>query len=216
VSGHAQTWVTLLLAIGPAGCFVHTDLTRNAPGNVVLDAPPVDPTSKVPEDPIDPGERGILVGGSIMPLAGGYTKLDGEGQGFFDFGVEASFLPFTRTVSHRGSVAPDALRNSFRLNAGWMFARVASSDESKARVGPSYLELQYTTLEQDNFWGASIALGAAWEWKKPFMAGPQATGCVGAPLLFDLCARGTHVFREGSELQFMLVYHGFADWVWSR
>ena len=213
----ARCAIVLAASLALGGCFMHTDLTKNAPGNIAVDAPPKDPTSKVPEDPQDPGERGVIVGGTIMPMSAGYTKLDGDGgHGFFDFGIEASFLPFTRTESHRGPVVPEALRNSLRANLGWMFARTAGSDDSKVRTGPSYLEVQYTWLEDDKFWGASIALGGAWEWKKPLLAGPQATGCVGAPLLFDLCARGTTIVREGSELQFMLVYHGFADWVWSR
>ena len=216
MSATKQHLLVVVAALTLGGCFLHNDAQRNAPGNIAVEAPPKDPTSSVPEDPQDPGERGVIVGGSLMPLAGGYTKLDGDGHGYFDFGIEASFMPFTRTESHRGPVVPDALRDSFRANLGWMFARTAGSNDDKVRVGPSYLEVQYTSLEQDKFWGASIALGAAWEWRKPFSAGPQATACFGAPLLLDVCTRGTYLFREGGELQFLLSYHAFTEWVWSR
>ncbi len=202
---------------GSMGCFMHTHFEKNASGHVDLEKPPRAPTSKIPETPSDPGERGIVVGATAT-VGGGSSGLDAGKKGVFAPGFEVSFMPFSLDKSHAGTIVQETLDRSLRANVGWNYVRTwGPSDDTHTRVGPMFVEAQLTTLEQpDRFWGASIALGAAMEFRQKVPLGPQATGCFGIPLLMDGCARLTWIPREGSELIFMIGYHGFAEWVWSK
>lgn len=206
-----------IATFGALGCFAHTHLERNANGHVDLDTPPRDPKSPVTEPPADPGERGVIVG-TTLTVGGGSSGLDTGKNGIFAPGIEASFMPFSLQTSHRGTIVRDALADSLRVNVGWNYVRTwGTGGDDHVRTGPVYLEAQYTSLETpDRFWGASIALGAAMDLRKNVPLGPQATGCVGIPLLMDLCSRATWIPKEGSELIFFIGYHGFAEWVWSK
>jgi hypothetical protein len=44
----------------------------------------------------------------------------------------------------------------------------------------------------------------------------QATGCLGIPVLFDVCLRSTYLFDAGTELGFHVALNAFSEWVWSR
>lgn len=87
-------------------------------------------------------------------------------------------------------------------------------DNQPDRVGPSYLEAQYTGW--NDAWSGSVALGAAWEWQT-LAAGPQATLCTGPIPVASLCARASYLFGEGPQVGiYVVVIAGLAEWVWSR
>jgi hypothetical protein len=208
----------LVIALAPAaaGCVVHTHAERNAPGYADVARPPADPKSALPETPRDPGERGLIVGASILQGAT-WTPRDGDRHAQYALATELSILPFALGTSHRGWITPKVLGGSVRASVGWTVLRVwnEKENESKTRIGGSWVEARYTRLDEEGLVGGSIALGAAWDWRRS-IAGPQATGCLGIPVLFDVCLRSTYLFDAGTELGFHVALNAFSEWVWSR
>lgn len=225
----------ILLAVGAPGCILHQHVDTRAPGHVSLDEPPpaapatlqpysspaavkvVDPTPDVtsvsPAHPTDPGEEGVILGGSLM---GGYASgLDrGERRNGGHLQVEASLLGFSQEKTHRGWITPKVLNGSTRVALGLGLRIYDDQGTTYARPAPIYVEAQHTRVGE--IWGGTIGLGAAFSPLSPRAVGPQLTGCFGIPLMVSLCGRGAYLVGQGHEITIMMGYHGFVERVWSR
>lgn len=234
----ALTLLSLCASTAPA-CVFHRHVDANAPGHVSLDAPPAagspvpakhsdpeaapvaaapsgvpDLTATAVETPRDPGEQGTIVGVSFH---GGWANapLDGGRRNAGHLQLEATLLPFELESTHRGWVTPKVLPASTRLALGLglrMFD--GQGGPTVVRAAPVYVEVQHTRL--DEIWGATFGLGLGFAPHTPRGLGPQASLCVGIPLLATLCGRGSYLFGQGPEVMVTLGYHGYVESIGSR
>ncbi len=196
------------LTAASLGCgAVH--LPHNAPGNIVVEAPPRDLTRVAVERPADPGEyvlawtTGVLVGGGLSTPGS---------SGFFSGSAETSLhLGVNRTSHDYDSSELWPLVNgrfgeypmngwAGGLNLGWTL-----STTSRPANSAGYAEAQLT------FSGA-LGMAAGWAWDPARSAhGPQLTVNLGPIYL-----RSTTMLQAGTSIEAGLVLKLPAVWVWSR
>ncbi|MGZ3450102.1 MAG: hypothetical protein ACXVEF_10945 [Polyangiales bacterium] len=207
-----------LLCFAPVllvGCFVHTHRETNAPGNVELAKPPPDLTERTRIRPTDPGEQGVVVQGSLTLHGVGWTHVGQDGhEVFLPFMLELAPWTFTREKSHTNQISNEALDGAVRPAIG-LALRVfpKSGNDTRTELGPMWYEVQYVSLDKDKFGGVMIGGGVTTTYKH---IGPQATLCMGAPLVIQVCGRGAWTTDEHTTIQAFVTYNGFAEWVWSR
>lgn len=205
--------LVLAMTVMTPACVVHQHGSTNAPGHVKVEEPPKDLAVRAAAAPDDPGEEVTVVSAVAAPLGVGWTPLGTrEARAYMPFSLELAFSRHTLDKSHQGFVAAKVLDGALRPNIGMTFLRYFPSSE-RVDLGPTFVELQYVGIDKDPFWAGTLAAGVATTFKR---VGPQATACIGTLLLFDLCVRGSYLFREGASLQLMFGYQGVAEWTRSR
>ncbi|MBI2389097.1 MAG: hypothetical protein HYV09_05725 [Deltaproteobacteria bacterium] len=205
--------LVLAVSLVTPACVIHQHGTTNAPGRVKVEEPPKDLAVRAAEPPADPGEEVTVVSAVAAPLGVGWTPLGTrEARAYMPFSLELAFSRHTLEKSHQGFVAPQVLDGTLRPNIGMTFLRVFPGHD-KVDVGPTFVELQYVGIDKDPFWAGTLAAGVATTFRR---VGPQATACIGSLLLFDLCVRGSYLFREGASVQLMFGYQGVGEWTSSR
>lgn len=197
-----------LLVLALAGCHFHRD--TNAPGIVEPLVPPLDPASRRPEYPGDPGEHrvmltsGVLGGAGGGSIGGGFLELAGEvtlsyGQSNHTHNDAASnlFLP-------KGAVIPPT---SYGLSLGFSalrFTKDKLTDDTITRIGALYVEGQRS-------W-AFAGFGAGWAYDpETGSTGPQVHGFFAVYF-----ARARVLFGEGWELMGGFQLKIPTTWVWRR
>jgi len=204
----------VVCCLSSVGCLVHHESPANAPGHVAVDEPPKDLAVRAAEPPTDPGEEVTVVSAVATPLGVGWSSFGTrEARTYMPFSLELAFSRHSLSRSHQGFVASTVLDGALRPNVGMTFARVYPGSGDRAEVGPTFLELQYVGIDKDKFRSGTFAGGVATTFHR---VGPQVTGCIGTLLLFDLCARGTYLFREGASVQIGFGYQGVLEWISSR
>ena len=200
----------LLAALTAAslGCgAVH--LPHNAPGNIVVTAPPRDLAIVAVERPADPGEyvlawtTGALVGGGLS-TPGPRGVLSGSAETSLHFGVNP------RSHNYDTSQLWPLIDHGFGeypmtgwaggLNLGWTLGTT-----NRPANSAGYAEAQLT-------YSGALGMAAGWAWDPDRTAhGPQITLNLG-PLYF----RSTTMLDVGTSIEAGLVLKVPAVWVWSR
>jgi hypothetical protein len=178
--------------------------SRNAPGNIDVEAPPRNMRARRVERPRDPGEHvlhwnaGGLAGGGVATGAGSRSTASASAETSLHLGWSAhthaydeGLLPFQ---------SPD-LGHALGVNLGWS---IGNSNRPASSAG--YAELQYS-------WQLLASLAAGWAWDPARkQGGPQVTGTLGPVYL-----RSTTMLDNATSLEIGLVLKiPVLSYTWSR
>ncbi len=207
----------MAIACASNACILHTDSTRNAPGNVRLHDPPHSIYSAPPDAPpssgaSDPGERVVLFPvNATVGINKHYTTLGGE----------TALVWGTRDTKHTEPLQLLSVIDAMLVRPKIGMSFVSIDDNNHATVGPIYLlaELErYVPSAASPFWGFSTAIGPTWDPAR-HDAGGQLDVCTSSAIMYlfsAFCFRGAYYVSRGFDPQVVITLRGFLGWTESR